>query len=706
MAAVPPAPRRVTKGLPSATPREGLLWGCALALALGLLVTLWLHRDGPLWLEEDLSQRFAFGLWGFDRGRFDPDPHLPFWPHASLYFFFLIQALHYGVGRALGVYLGPADFRAAVVLDPTGLRATAMLAALLLGMSTLWVAGRLARRWLGDRGAVWVLLGLALDPLFLRHSLVLSPDMLLTLCILAGLLSAKNVEERGRLRDSWLGGMWLGLGTACKYSPALLAFPMLLAHLRRPGGRGPGKVLLDSRLWAAAGVALIAFAVSSPYTIADLTLHRREMRMGVEAVTGGHFGTVRLPSFGSYALSVLPGDLGWPLWILLAVSLMWVTFRRFGRFSLLLAFLLPYLMTFGTLPIIFPRYMLPVIPLLFIFGVATAGEMRRFARGRWILVFAGIAAAAGLLARTGEFLSTSLKPDTRSVARAWFLHHVPDRALVATEFLGPSLPARRVYEAVARHPGISPARQERLKRGPSYLAHAIPLSTQTPEVTAPFYDPLLYVDFDWILVSEGVRGRFRGEPERFPVQVDFYRALDGFFARVYRSPDRGVVGPLLEIYRPIPSAAPRLAEWWAERLKLHSLPDLAAYPLRLPRAFAERAMLLEDAQRFVEAIPDWRRALRWPGAPAIWWFHYGVCSEMAADWTRARAAYRNAFEGDSSLVEAGLAWAENAGKLGHWEETAYVTARLLSRPQLGADDRARAARLESAARRSSAAPAR
>src|SRR5437870_2059193 len=111
----------------------------------------------------------------------------------------------------------------------------------------------------GRASMPWVALVLALDPNFIRHSLVISPDLLLTLFVVLGLGAALDVSEHATLRASLLGGLWLGLGTACKYSPALLAAPLIVAHALRPGGRRGLAVLRDARLWLAALVALAAF---------------------------------------------------------------------------------------------------------------------------------------------------------------------------------------------------------------------------------------------------------------------------------------------------------------------------------------------------------------------------------------------------------------------------------------------------------------
>ena len=671
------------------------MW-CAVALALALRLALWLHRGGPLWFEEDVPRAWAFRLWGFEHGHFDPNPHSAIWPHLSIYLYFIVQVVQYVAGRLTGAYAGPDDFRAAVALDPDLLRAAAMLFALLLGMATLWAAARLARRVAGPAAAPWVVLALALDPLFVRHSLVVSPDMPLTLCTLLGLLAALDVPARGALRDSVRGGLWLGLGAACKYSPGLLAVPLLVGHAGRPGGRRGLGVLRDGRLWLAPLFSLVAFALATPFTLLDLAKRWADFRLGAEVLAAGQYGSARVPAALFYLRDTLPGDLGWPLLLLVAAGVAWAFVRRTPERVVTLSFVVAYGLVFGLVPTAFARYLLPILPPALALTAAAAADLWERARARRWVAAAAAVALVGLGWQSANFMDEYLRPDTRARARDWFLARVPDRTLVATEYLGPPLPDRTQREAAAAARGVSPHWGAAAMRGPAYWVTPIPLSFPDPEITAAFYDAPACLDYAYVVTSSGVSGRYLADPARFPVQADFYAALDRFFEVAYRSPAGRSTGPAITVYRSVAARRAELGSWWSDRAAHHPAPRRAVSPDIVARLHAERARLFGSAERYGVAAAAWRRALAWPEAPADWWLQYGLCAEFSGDLRAARDAQSVAYTRDPSLTEAGLSWAESAARLELREESARVLRQVRERGGLTGDEEQRARRLEQA----------
>ena len=179
-----------------------MAFALVLIVGAGLRLFLWGQRSGPLWFEEAVPIVWAQRIWGFDRGHFDPNPHSALWPHLSAYYFFLVQLVQYLIGLARGAFHGTADFRAAVFLDPTTLRAGAMLGEMVVGLCAIVSAWRLTTRVAGAWMGLAAALVLALEPLHVRYSLVPGPDMLLTLFVTLALLAALDVLERGRSGDS------------------------------------------------------------------------------------------------------------------------------------------------------------------------------------------------------------------------------------------------------------------------------------------------------------------------------------------------------------------------------------------------------------------------------------------------------------------------------------------------------------------------
>ena len=673
--------------------REPALWA-AVAVALVLRLVLWAQRGGPAWFEEDVPVGWALRLWGFGGHGFDPNPHSAIWPHLSVYVWFLVQAAQVMVGRLTGHYAGPADLNAAATLDPDLLRGPAMLAAILIGLVTIVAAARLAQRLAGRAAGPWVALVLAFDPLFLRHALVVSPDMLLTLFTVLGLLASLDVLERGRLANSLRGGLWLGLGTACKYAPALLAVPLVLAHAWRPGGRRGAAVLGDGRLWGAAAVSVAAFALTTPFTFLDLAKRWSDVVVGANVLTEGPAGAARHFAAPAYLFDVLPHDLGLPLYALLLGAAAWVLRRRARPRLVLLAFLLVYLAVFGLVPTPFPRYLLPAYPPALALGAAAVREALAHPRLRRAALAACALAMLGLGLSWARFMNEYLRPDARALARDWFLAHVPDGAAVLVERAGPELPDRMERGAGAGRPGLSAGWRAALARGPAYWVDVLPMSFPDPEISGPFYDLPACAGFDLVVTSTGVSARYLADPARFAAQSDFYAGLERFADVAYRSPGGRRAGPTITVYRTVPARRAALEAWWAARAASHAAPRRVVAPDLLAGRLAVRARVLGQAGHYAAALTAWRAALAGPGAPAAWWLEDGLCAQLAGDGPGACRALETAWQRDSSLTEAGLSWAETAAQIGRRDESRRALEDLRRRGALDPEARARIARVE------------
>jgi hypothetical protein len=607
-----------------------------LVVALALRLWLWTNRRGALWFEEDVPVAWAWRLWGFGGHGFDPNPHSALWPHFSIYIAFAVQMVQYAAGRLTGTFTGPADFRAAALLDPAFLRGPAMLAWIAIGVATIAASGELARRLAGAWAGVAVAVVLAVDPLFARYSLAVSPDMPLTLCSVLGLLACLDVAERGSWRDSLAGGVWLGLGAACKYTPILLALPMVLAHARRPAGRHGIGVLADGRLWGAAGVSLAAFALTSPFTLVDLASRWAQFGLGASVLVHQPGGGVRHFAITTFAAHTLPRDLGWPLLVLLALAAVLVFARRDLRASIPLAYALAVIAAFGLVPTPFGRYLLPALPaLLAAAAAALAAAWAQPARRVWV-GFAATAALVGLAFPAAAALREQRLADSRALAHDWFLTHVPAGSTIALEYLGPELPDRAATTALLTHDPPSARWRERLRTQPSYYVSLQPLSFPAPAYSTPFYVPALDSGFDCIVTSSGVGDRYRADPVRFPVQCAFYAEMERSAPVAYRTPATVRLGPTIVVYRLDAAARTALARAWSVEppAVTGAVPPLLG--MNEARTFTQRASVLAAGGALSAAEDSWREALLWRRAPASWWRNAAATAALAGDTARAR----------------------------------------------------------------------
>jgi hypothetical protein len=661
-----------------------------LIVSAGLRLFLWRQRSGPLWFEEAVPIVWAQRIWGFDRGHFDPNPHSALWPHLSAYYFFLVQLVQYLIGFARGAFHGTADFRAAVFLDPTTLRAGAMLGEMVVGLCAIVSAWRLTTRVAGAWMGLAAALVLALEPLHVRYSLVPGPDMLLTLFVTLALLAALDVLERGRSGDSVRAGIFLGLGIATKYSPALLLLPLALAHTwSTTRARGV-------RFATCVAAAIAAFIVGSPFSLVDLVRRRDEWGVELSAFAHGPFGQGGGPAALAYLLRIVPADLGWPLMLLAVAGTLAAVAGRSRARLVLLAWLLPFALVLGVATSAFERYLLPVIPVLLALAATGIRDgLARRALRPWALA-AAVASLAWLGGTALYYLRTALAADSRALAREWLMGHVPRGTLVTLEPLGPDLPDQGDQAKLAGLPGLSPGMRARLDAAPVYSIVAMPMSVHDPDAVSPFYDPRDLAGFDAVVVSGSVRGRYRAEPARFPVQVDFYQALDRFWSARYRTPRDVDAGPEIVIYAPDSTQLPGLDAWWSERAAHHGRPARLPPDDQLASTFAQRALCLTRAGRFAQALRLWPTALRWKPAPAEWWYAQGLALAGTGERHEAYVALREANRRDPKLADAGLLAAELALLDGAFDDSRRALEEVTAREALSASDRARADSLERA----------
>lgn len=679
----------------------------ALGLPLLLLVAVAVrvpHLDWglPAVEEEAFPAKQAVQMWGFADGRVDWNPGTAGWPALSFYAQLGLQHLHYALGRLTGAYADRLDWWVAWLLDPTPviLWGRALAVALSAGIVA---AGALLGRRLAGKGGFWLAGGLlAMSPLLVRHAQLIDPDGWVGLFAALAVLSLVAAAQDGRRRDYLLAGLWIGLGTAAKYTPALLGLGLLVMHaerVRTEGRRARWLGLDDRRPWLAGLVAVLAFVVASPFTLLDLAVLRRDVAWQGQHLSLGHFGHASQgPGWFHYLGQVLPAALGWPA-LVLGLAGLGVAARRGPRERAVLGCALILLLVLGALQTRFDRYMIPLLVPL----AAGAALAWAAARARWprlgspvaavVLVAVLLGPPAAALWRYHEV--TSL-PGTGTLAAAWLAERVDaDREAVLTERYGPPLPvdlaqALRHDPAYAR---LSERQRARLAGRPALRHLIVPMYSTYPELAAWFYDLRQWTAYDWIITSGGVRTRYLAEPDRFPRQREFYADLERYApVAVVFGPGEAARGPELRVHRLdddgrrrllAERGLPTLAEqrtWYDRAHRPHLLAAAAgagraaeaagrwdeaarwaelladlAEPAQRPEARQRLAVALLHAGRTAEAEAMFTEQARQPGLDITAWGYLGVLAERRGDPDRAAACYREVVARDPDGPAGALA---------------------------------------------------
>lgn len=568
-------------------------WAVAGLVLLALALRLQGIGAGlPEVYEEAYPFKVAWRMWGWGPAQgLDLNPHWFKYPGLVIDLQFLGQGLLYVILSATGAIHSTLDYRVLYQLDKTPFYLMGRSIMALIGALTVIPMFALGRRVAGPGAGLAAAALAALCTPLVTKSQVIEVDVTLTLLVAWGLLAALRLSEGLTLRRAVVAGLVTGLATAAKYPGVVLAIPCAVAIVLGartsvappvPGRGGRDRSVAWPVAVAAYAVALVAAVLMvSPYllldhrsALADLAVEREHMRLG-------HFGTDLGPTWMSYLRAWLGGVAGVMLAFVSAIALVLYLARRRPAWAVIVAsFVIAYAALVSSFAMKADRYLLPLLPPAIVFacalttelcgrfaGPSTAGagtraeRRRRDAKGArgtetgagrpgvglaGRLAVATLALAAPwLIALPGHL--AALRPDTRTLAKAWFEANVPAGAFVASEQYGPPLLSPLELQAIDRD--LLPALQQRGYEPRLYALISVPLFQVGPERSAPFYDPALYRVADVFVVTGSARDRYRREPERFAAQLAFYDTLAASWDRWQEFPANGGPGPGITVYR-------------------------------------------------------------------------------------------------------------------------------------------------------------
>ncbi len=429
------------------------------AVGLGLRVAGLSHALPDVYNPDEVSiLSRALGL-----GSGDLNPHNFLYP--SLFFYVLAAATGVlaGFQWAIGQVSSLGAFEARFWQDPSPVYLAARLLVALAGALTVPATYAVARRVGGIQVARVAATLMAVAYVPVRDAHVVKHDVPATLLILLAVLASWRVWKSGRVLDYLLAGVSAGVAASFHYYGVYAVVPIVAAHGLRSGVT-PG-AWLAPRAWLAAAAMLLAFAACSPYVLLDYRTALRDIaanrRIIVDRAQGvyGPFGSA-VPQLG-YLLSQAT------LWIPAAVA----GTVALGRASV------PLLTWTASFPLVFflfisntwpfGRTANPLYPFLAIvsaYGI-TAVARRTGRHAGSVLVVLTVALSIQPLVLSARAVYLLRQPDTRTLARAWVLEHVPAGASVAVEPHSVQLrPTRtQLVEALAQT-GLTPERAGRRSR--------------------------------------------------------------------------------------------------------------------------------------------------------------------------------------------------------------------------------------------------
>jgi len=392
----------------------------------------------------------------------------------------------------------------------------------------------LGRRVYGERVGLLAAAFVALMVLHVQQAHFYTADVLLTFFTLGALLFAVRLAERGRSRDAALAGLWAGLALGSKFSAGLLALPLGAAWAGLPGGPGARW----RRALESGAAALAAFALTNPFAVLAFPTFWHNVAQQASIVQGALDVpyTRQFHATWPYLYPIvqqLRWGMGWPLGLVALGGLahaVWRAVREPPRRAewVLLAWSAPVFAFTGALYARFPRYWLPLTPVLAMYaahfgfwisdcrfrnaecggraresplkrGVRHVGDVRYVLAVSFLIYFPLIYSLLQCLA----FVNIYRSPHPWVVASEWFYEHVPRGAVVAVEQWDHPLPLD----------------------ASGYEVRVLPVFDEDgPEKWAALEEALAEADVV-VVASQRGYGTLARWPARYLLMAHYYRAL-------------------------------------------------------------------------------------------------------------------------------------------------------------------------------------
>lgn len=535
--------------------RQRLRWAPAVValLAGSLALRVWGAKQGlPYAYNADENAHFvpkAIGLFGHGW-----NPHYFVNPPAYTYLLHVLFAGWFG---------GRAGVSEQFVRDPTEVFLLARLAAAVCGTAAVWLLYLAGARLFADRRAGFLaagLLGVAFLPVFYSHLALNDVPTLAPICL--ALYGTAGIVRDGRLRDYVVAGAGLGLACAFKYTGGIALLPLLGAAAGAffLPGRSDAKATAVRGIAVAGAVALAAFVAANPYALLDFGAFRDGLNHQT-TVADDALGKLGLTEDNglAYYLWTLTWGLGWVPAVAAAAGVVVVAKDSQRIAAVLVPAPVLFLLFMGTQERFFGRWLMPVFPMLCLLAAyAVLRAALWLGHRRPVLQPTLLALAA--LALCGQGLVASLhigqvlgRDDTRNMARAWLVEHVPPKTKVVVEPVVPDGWAQDIG-----HPSPLTENGNRWVKYPTSRSTIANDGSQLPPpgriVNIEDYERTLYpglidtyakAGYCWVVVGSTQRGRAEVEPGSVPHALAYYRELERRADLAYRvSPYRAGADPV------------------------------------------------------------------------------------------------------------------------------------------------------------------
>lgn len=380
------------------------------------------------------------------------------------------------------------------------------------GGLTVLLLVSMGRRLFGSRVGLLSGLFLAAAVFHLQNSHFATNDVPLTFLVLLALDFLTKAVESGRTRHFAFAAVALGLAVATKVSAVPLLLPLGLTLLLRIKKDGFPKFLLRGGLCTA--LVAVAFFVGEPYAVLDFRsfLHDVMEQRGMVTHAGNLPYTnqyVDTPRYLYPLKELVLWGLGPFLGLAALAGAVWQLRKLFtaprAADFVLASWVVPYFLVTAGFDVKFPRYLLPLYPILALWAAALlVSWAERSLAGRLVRGLVVV----GTLAYALAFLAIYTRPHTEDTGSRWFFKSVPQGSRILSQDWDEGFPFPLPGQDMAAYKIVS---------FPFY-------EPDSPEKTAKLAEELASADYV-ILQTKRLYGATTQASKKFPTTSRFFYEL-------------------------------------------------------------------------------------------------------------------------------------------------------------------------------------
>jgi hypothetical protein len=484
---------------------------------------------------------------------------------AYLYILAFAYGVYYVIGWVLQVFDSPMDFAMKVVRDMDPLFLIGRTISAVFGTASIFVTYLICKSLFSRGVGLIAALFVCFNVIHIKLSHYAMVDATLCLAVLASFyfIACIYLDNKSTLRSYALAGLFAGIAFQTKAPAVILFIPFAIAHITRSRGEKPIRYLYSRELAFFVLLFLVGMIVGNPAIIIAPQVYIKSL-LGYVAVfqspvaaipAGEHIAQTKHIGYIEYLIYFYK-ELGIPMSLLATYALIRAFVSRKGADLLLLSFMVPFfLLMGGSRYMVFPRYMIPVMPFLYIlcakYLVQTLESLR--VKERWSRALFAASCIVLLIVpfqNTIEFERKVSGKNTKTLAKEWIEENIPfgSRILMdagkSINTIGPKISENResILRVLERNKEAVAKSETGRTRGlidRQALVYYELLLKSVPEnaydITYTMFgmgveslDYYVANQYQYLIISKGVKDRVHSDSfnRRHPDVSRFYKSLD------------------------------------------------------------------------------------------------------------------------------------------------------------------------------------